>query len=48
MKLKEKEKLIRTLLKEFDYDKNTMEDTLQFLIIMCTDIVQNELEKEGK
>jgi len=35
-----KEKQIRLLLKEFDYDKNTIEDTLQFLLIMCTNIVQ--------
>ena len=40
-----KEIQIRQLLKEFDYDKNTLEDTLQFLLIMSTNIVQ--LQNEG-
>lgn len=35
-----KEEKIRELLSEFDYNKNTLEDTLQFLLIMCTNIVQ--------
>ena len=35
-----KEEQIRLLLKEFDYDKNTIEDTLQFLLVMCINIVQ--------
>ena len=40
-----KEEIIRQLLKEFDYDKNTLEDTLQFLLITCVNIVQ--LKKEN-
>jgi hypothetical protein len=40
-----KEKEIRQLLKEFDYNKNTLEDTLHFLLIMCINITQL---KEGK
>lgn len=43
-----KEKLIRLLLKQFDYDKNTIEDTLQFLLIMCNDIVEILNKKKGK
>lgn len=43
-----KEDKIRQLLKEFNYDKNTLEDTLQFLLIICTNIVQQLNDKEVK
>ena len=38
MTKEEKEIMIKTLLKEYNYDKNKLEDTLQFLLIMCNDI----------
>lgn len=34
------EKQIKTLLSEFDYNKNELQTTLQFLLIMATNIVQ--------
>ncbi len=34
-----KEEDIRLLLKEFDYDKNDLDTTLEFLIRMCYEIV---------
>lgn len=43
-----KEDKIRQLLKEFNYDRNTLEDTLQFLLIICTNIVQQLNDKEVK
>lgn len=43
-----KEDKIRQLLNEFNYDRNTLEDTLQFLLIMCTNIVQQLNDKEVK
>ena len=43
-----KEDKIRQLSKEFNYDKNTLEDTLQFLLIICTNIVQQLNDKEVK
>ena len=39
MTKEEKIDLIKKLLKEYNYDKNKLEDTLQFLLIMCNDIV---------
>ncbi len=35
-----KEEQIIQLLKEYDYDKNELQTTLQFLLIMATNIVQ--------
>ncbi len=35
-------KKIVELLKEFDYDKNTKQDTLYFLIYMAKEIMENE------
>ena len=36
-----KEKQIRQLLNEFDYNKNTLSNTLEFLLMMCFYIQQN-------
>ena len=38
MTIKKQIEIYKDMLKEFDYDKNTLEDTLQFLLIMCNDI----------
>lgn len=48
MKLEEKEEIIRDMIKSFDYDKSTMEEILRFMLIVCTDIVQNRLEREER
>ena len=42
-----KETTIRTLLKEFDYYKNTLEDTLEFILTMSVEIVRLKEEKEN-
>lgn len=34
-----KEEMIRTLLSEFDYDKNDLDTILDFLIRMCYEII---------
>lgn len=39
-----KEEQIRLLLKEFDYDKNTMDDTLDFLLYMVNEIKNRKKE----
>ena len=38
MTIKKQIEIYKDMLKDFDYDKNTLEDTLQFLLIMCNDI----------
>ena len=35
-----KEETIRMLLKEFDYDKNTLEDTIDFLVYVINELIK--------
>ena len=43
-----KEEQIRLLLKEFDYDKNTLEDTLNFLVYMTNKLIKIYERKENE
>lgn len=44
-----KPETIKTLLKEFDYDKNSFEDTLDFLIFITNSMINiKESENKGK
>lgn len=47
MTLEEKEKIIREMIKKFNYDESTMEEILRFMLIICTDIVQSRMIEGG-
>ena len=42
------EERVRLLLKEFDYDKNTLDDTLDFILMMCSYIIKLKREEYGR
>lgn len=45
MTKEEQIKIYKDMLKEFDYDKNTLEDTIQFLLYMSANLYQILNEK---
>lgn len=38
---------IKTLLKEFDYDKNDFDTTLEFLIFITNQMIEIKVKEEG-